>query len=120
MRRGRENDRRRPIYVAPASSSRFTSSEFGSHGTLDEIAREFQACLQTEEIMTKAQALRRFRFEVAPAVVARHGSNDKPACRQAWNNWTDSLHKDGEITTRQYEDWTGPKSCGVRRLRKRA
>ena len=65
--------------------------------------------------MTKQQALRRFRREVAPGVVSRYGTGDKPACRQAWNNWTDRLHRDGEITTRQYETWEGPKACTRRR-----
>jgi ferric-dicitrate binding protein FerR (iron transport regulator) len=65
--------------------------------------------------MTKAQALRRFRQEVAPSVVARYGTRDKPACREAWNNWTDSLHKNGEITARQYDRWLGPKSCRIPR-----
>jgi ABC-type amino acid transport substrate-binding protein len=61
--------------------------------------------------MTKVQALRRFRREVAPGVVARYGKRDKPACREAWNDWTDGLHKDGQITARQYDTWLGPKSC---------
>lgn len=61
--------------------------------------------------MTKVQALRRFRREVAPGVIARYGRHDKPACREAWNNWTDQLQKSGEITPRQYDTWLGPKSC---------
>ena len=65
--------------------------------------------------MTRVQALKRFRREVVPSVIARYGKRDKPACREAWNNWTDGLQKNGEITTRQYETWRGPKSCAVRR-----
>jgi hypothetical protein len=54
-----------------------------------------------------------------PSVVASYGPRDKPACREAWNNWTDSLHKDGEITERQYNTWEGPKSCtGMPRRRR--
>jgi hypothetical protein len=71
-----------------------------------------------DETVTKTQALKRFQREVAPSVVARYGKSDKPACREAWNNWTDSLHKDGEITSRQYETWSGPKSCTVRKGRR--
>lgn len=67
--------------------------------------------------MTKAQALKRFKAEVAPGVAAQHGSRDKPACREAWNNWTDSLRKDGKITTRQYDTWLGPKACTAKRRR---
>lgn len=65
--------------------------------------------------MTRSQALKRFKREVAPGVIARYGKSDKPACREAWNNWTDTLHKDGEITSHQYETWSGPKSCAVAR-----
>ena len=61
--------------------------------------------------MTHQQAMRRFRREVIPGVVSRFGLKDKPACRQAWNDYTNSLHRDGEITERQYNTWTGPKSC---------
>lgn len=64
--------------------------------------------------MNRVQALRRFRRDVVPSVPA----NDKPACREAWNNWTDGLHKDGEITRRQYETWSGPKSCKARKRRR--
>ena len=28
--------------------------------------------------------------------------------REAWNNWTDSLHKDGQITAAQYNSWSHP------------
>ena len=31
--------------------------------------------------MTKAHALRQFKREVAPTVLARYGKRDKPACR---------------------------------------
>jgi len=64
--------------------------------------------------MTRLQALKQFKREVAPSVVARYGKNDKPACREAWNNWTDMLHKDGKITRQQYDTWIGPKSCAVK------
>jgi len=31
--------------------------------------------------------------------------------REAWNNWTDSLCKNGEISDWQYENWGQPDSC---------
>ena len=34
--------------------------------------------------------------------------NDKPALREAWHNYIDSLCKDGEITLQQYETWGNP------------
>lgn len=37
-----------------------------------------------------------FWADIAPSI-PRH---DKPALREAFNNWLDSLHRDGEVT-----DW---------------
>ena len=34
--------------------------------------------------------------------------DDKPALREAWHNYIDSLCKDGEITLQQYENWGNP------------
>jgi hypothetical protein len=65
--------------------------------------------------MTKALALKQFKQEIAPGVIAKYGRRDAPACREAWNNWTDGLQKDGQITRRQYDTWTGPKFCSVSR-----
>ena len=33
---------------------------------------------------------------------------DYVAKREAWNNWTDGLCKDGTITSWQYENWDQP------------
>jgi hypothetical protein len=33
---------------------------------------------------------------------------DKPALREEWNNFTDRLCKDGQITPRQYDRWQNP------------
>ena len=53
--------------------------------------------------MTKQEALRYFRENIQPYV-----GTDQTAIRTAWNDWTDSLQKDGQITSRQYETWLGP------------
>lgn len=61
--------------------------------------------------MTKAQALATFRRDVLPAVRAEYeqdGRVDAVARREAWNNWTDALCKDRQITSRQYETWDNP------------
>lgn len=57
--------------------------------------------------MTKQDALRNFRENILPHVIARYG-RDKPAIREAWNNYTDGLQKDGLITASQYHNWVGP------------
>lgn len=58
--------------------------------------------------MTKAEALAEFRAEVLPNILAQYGRDDKPAIREAWNNYTDDLCKGDRITLHQYETWVGP------------
>ena len=54
--------------------------------------------------MTKAEALRDFRqlFKT----FGKRG--DAIAKREDWNNYTDSLCKEGLITLKQYENWEQP------------
>jgi hypothetical protein len=54
--------------------------------------------------MTKIQAVSDFKENYLPFIP----KNDKPAKRQAWNDFTDMLCKDGEITYNQYQNWTQP------------
>lgn len=64
--------------------------------------------------MNKAEAVQQFREEVLPAVKATYeqdGKKDRIARREAWNNFTDALCKDGQITLSQYETWTHPREC---------
>jgi hypothetical protein len=59
--------------------------------------------------VTKAHALAIFKEEwdnIVEAGVFR--KDDKPALRESWNNFTDSLCKDGMITEHQYNTWTHP------------
>lgn len=63
--------------------------------------------------MTKKQAVCDFRESILPAIekaeAARpSGSKDWPMRRFEWNVYTDSLQKDGQITTSQYERWRIP------------
>jgi hypothetical protein len=48
--------------------------------------------------MTKAEAKRQFEAYVLPGVEEQYGPSDVPARRQAWNEWVDSLARDGRIT----------------------
>lgn len=43
-----------------------------------------------------------FDEQIAPSVIAQYGEDDEPAMNEAFNNWTDSLCKDGEIHEEQY------------------
>lgn len=59
--------------------------------------------------MTKIEAVERFSALYPRKLFVRlNGSTDKPMRAEAWNNWTDSLCKQGLITLRQYESWTHP------------
>ena len=53
----------------------------------------------------KVEAEAYFNREFSPA-----NKNDKPAQRQAWNNFTDMLNRDGMITDSQYDRWEAPKN----------
>ena len=68
-----------------------------------------------ENPMLWADAVECFNCEILRYVEKQHeqdGIPDWPARREAWNNWTDSLCKDGQISDWQYENWSQPKSCG--------
>ena len=54
--------------------------------------------------MTKKQAEQIFKSEILPTL----NREDKPLIRENWNNWTDSLCKNGDITESQYNRWLNP------------
>lgn len=53
--------------------------------------------------MTKKQAIELFN-----EIFGDSFGDDIIAKRTAWNDFTDSLMKDGEITEKQYDTWTQP------------
>lgn len=55
--------------------------------------------------MTKKQAEQQFK-ELFKEVLQ---SNDKPLKRMTWNDFIDSLNKNGQITDKQATTWTQPK-----------
>jgi hypothetical protein len=65
--------------------------------------------------MTKAEAWEDFQENILPQIRAREGTRgvDLPMRSEAWNNYTDALCKDGQITMRQYETWTHPRFLGI-------
>ena len=61
--------------------------------------------------MTKTEAIAEYRKYILPEVrrtYERDGRIDGPARAEAWNNFTDALHQDGQITTKQVNTWTHP------------
>jgi len=56
--------------------------------------------------MTKAEAINQFKEIYADYI--EENRDDKVAIRTAWNDYTDFLMKDGDITEFQYNTWTQP------------
>jgi len=54
--------------------------------------------------MTKAEALKHFKQNILPSIP----KNDRPALREEWLVFTDSLCKSGMISNKQYETWDNP------------
>ena len=55
---------------------------------------------------TKKQIEKEFKEYVLPIIIKQEGkSKDLPMRKEAWNNFTDMLCKDGVITTNQYNNW---------------
>lgn len=57
---------------------------------------------------TKAAALQQFRYNWKVSTKGTQWADDVVAKREAWNNYTDSLCKEGYITSKQYHNWTNP------------
>lgn len=57
--------------------------------------------------MTKIEAVNEFRTLFSNLLV-KGKNRDQYAIDQAWNDWTDSLCKEGNITAKQYDSWTHP------------
>jgi hypothetical protein len=58
--------------------------------------------------ITKDEAVKEFRLHYIPAVIKRYGLGDKPAIRQAWNDYTDYLHRQGYISDNAVNNWVSP------------
>ena len=66
-------------------------------------------------VMTFAAACEYFTTEILPMIQEQYeqdGVPDWPARCEAWNNWTDMLCKDGEISEWQYANWSHPPCNG--------
>ena len=62
-----------------------------------------------------SDAVDEFNAHVLPVVkmdFEQDGVADWPARREAWNNWTDGLCKDEQISDWQYVNWSQPACCG--------
>lgn len=59
-----------------------------------------------DEICQEEQLSEMFDQDIAPDVIEGDGQNDAPAMRQAFNDWTDGLCKDGVIHESQYNAYS--------------
>jgi len=67
-----------------------------------------------DNVVTWEQACERFESEEFPYVQAQYeqdGVPDWPARREAWNNWKDSLCKNGQISDWQDANWSHSPLC---------
>ena len=58
-----------------------------------------------------ADACETFTTEILPMIQEAYeqdGIADYPARREAWNNWTDALACDGQISDWQVHNWSHP------------
>lgn len=53
-------------------------------------------------MLTIAQAFANWELEIKPTVIAQYSADDMPALSESWNDYTDSLCKDGELSDLQY------------------
>jgi len=59
--------------------------------------------------MTKKEAVAQFKADLEESEMNK---TDSVAIRCAWHDWTDYLHKDGQITYSQYQNWRNPYETG--------
>jgi len=69
-------------------------------------------------VMLWQEAVREFEAYILPSIRHTEKQNnggkswvDGPMRREAWNNFTDALCKEGKISDWQYENWSQPASC---------
>ena len=67
-----------------------------------------------ETVMLWDDACLYFHFEILPGIqelYEQDGVPDYVARCEEWNNWTDQLCVDGQISDWQYENWSQPRDC---------
>ena len=58
--------------------------------------------------MTKKQAKQFFIESVTTTVIYDWLDTDRPALRQAWNDFVDTLQRNRSITEKQASEWVNP------------
>lgn len=57
--------------------------------------------------ITKKEAEKIFKEEI----LIHLNKKDKVLARTSWNDFTDTLYKDNQISENQYNNWTQPRFC---------
>jgi len=70
-----------------------------------DLAEEL-ASMEAHVFTDEEQVSAVFDDEILPYVVATYGENDQPAIDEAFNDWTDSLCKEGLLHDSQYSNYT--------------
>ena len=60
------------------------------------------------QVLLWHEAVEFWRTDIKPRVRERYRSTDLPALRTSWNDYVDSLHKDGDISSWQFCNWSSP------------
>lgn len=64
--------------------------------------------IESDYGISRDDVIQMFERDILPDIVKHYGDKDIPAKRAAWNDYTDSLCKDGVITLYQNNSWEGP------------
>jgi len=56
-------------------------------------------------IASEEELSEQFDENIAPTIIEQYGADDEPAMSEGFNNWSDSLCKDGEIHPEQYSQY---------------
>lgn len=75
-------------------------NNFDSLLEIVEALAEHEGWISSEDELSE-----RFDEEIAPLVIEQYGEDDTDAMNQSFNDWSDSLCKDGEIHTEQYNQY---------------
>ena len=62
-------------------------------------------------ISSEEELSERFDSDILPLIIEQCGEDDEPAINEGFNDWSDSLCKDGELHEEQYNNY-----CYVGRL----
>lgn len=85
----------------------------GHEGFLEEMGHEYNNP-ECEEYLRDIGAIKITRTEAVDlfkeereAMINKYGPDDKSIIAEAWNNYVNMLHKDGQITSGQHANWEG-------------